>query len=340
MKTTPCKCGNTLFFDSTQCLGCGAVVGVCGSCSQITHVRTDDDGLTYCGQCDSQVAPCLNRTPHGICNVWTASDDPSGLCRYCRLTTVIPDLTAQGNIDRWRVLEGAKRRVLFGAASTGFPIDCASGELPLTFEFKADGDTPVATGHLNGCITINLREADPVEREKTRVEFGEPQRTLVGHFRHELGHYYWDRLVAPQHLDAFRRVFGNESEPCYESAKQRYYTEGPPANWQHEFISAYASMHPWEDFAESFGALLDMSAVVATALHFRLAVEPISDKSGADLDFDGLMKLYHRVGIVANELNRDMGLLDLVPEVFNVPARRKLQLVHRLARLQHDMIRC
>jgi hypothetical protein len=23
----------------------------------------------------------------------------------------------------------------------------------------------------------------------------EPYRTLLGHFRHEVGHYYWDRLV-------------------------------------------------------------------------------------------------------------------------------------------------
>jgi hypothetical protein len=222
--------------------------------------------------------------------------------------------------------------VLIGVAACGFPIECQSDELPLTFEFKADGEQPVATGHLNGCITINLREADPVEREKARVEFGEPQRTLVGHFRHELGHYYWDRLVKPKHLQAFRDVYGNEVEPSYETAKQAYYREGPPADWQTNFISAYASMHPWEDFAESFGTLLDMSAVVATAVHFRLPVEQIPPKPLVDYTFDELVKVYHRVGIVANELNRDMGLLDLVPEVFNASARRKLQFVHMLAR--------
>ncbi len=317
MFTSNCECGNVLFFDSFKCVGCGVDVGVCESCHQITPIRTNERRAARCERCHSRVTPCANREPNQICNVWSVHSDPAGLCRSCRLTRVIPDLTVTGNIDRWRALEAAKRRVLFDLTTAGLPFDNTpeTAAQPLSFEFKADGDGPVATGHADGRITINVREADPVEREKTRVEFGEHQRTLVGHFRHELGHYYWDLLVKPFQLDQFHRLFGNECDPPYDVAKQQYYEQGPQSDWQREFISAYASMHPWEDFAESFAALLDMMAVLRTARHFQMF--SVDDSDGND--FESILETYQRVGIAVNELNRDMGLLDLVPEVHNEP---------------------
>ena len=326
MQTSQCQCGNRLFFGSTKCVKCGLDVGRCEHCHEVTPVA-EKQGATHCGRCQRSVRPCANRTEHQVCNLWTAADETSALCRYCRLSVVIPDLSVEGNLQRWQALEMAKRRVLSGIHDVGFPYDGPATEhLPLTFQFKADGPKPVATGHANGCITINLREADPVERERARVAFGEPQRTLVGHFRHELGHYYWQLLVQPQRIEEFREIFGDERNPTYEEAKDAYYRDGPRDHWKQNYISAYASMHPWEDFAESFGAFMDLFAATTTAAHFGLL--PQSPAEGSP--FDALLKNYQRIGVVANELNRDMGLLDLVPEVFHRPIREKLKFIHSL----------
>lgn len=243
----------------------------------------------------------------------------------------MPDLSTDSNRDRWSALEAAKRRVLFGIENTGLlnPGVDESLDPPLTFEFKADGAEPIVTGHANGCITINLQEADPVERERARVEFDEPHRTLVGHFRHELGHYYWQTLVQRSRLNEFREVFGDEDDPPYEHAKQRYYRDGAPHDWQLDYVSAYASMHPWEDFAESFGTYLDLSAILSTANHFGLDNLPERDDT-----FASMLQAYQRIGLITNEFNRDMGLLDLVSEVFTEGVRKKLNFVHDLTKSQ------
>jgi hypothetical protein len=141
--------------------------------------------------------------------------------------------------------------------------------------------------------------------------------------RHELGHYYWERIVEQQRLIAFRERFGDERQPSYAEAKDRYYTQGPPTKWRDQFISAYATMHPWEDFAESFNSYMDMIAIVGTSNHFQ-RINVATDER----DFDRLLNAYVDVGIVANELNRDMGLLDLVPEVFTPPVVEKLRFIH------------
>ncbi len=317
MKTFQCSCGNTLFFGSTRCVGCGAKTGMCEACLTVTPV----DNNQACLSCNAIVVECANRAEK-VCNVWTTTQGP---CRFCATTTVIPDLAVEENREKWRLLEAAKRRVLVGVEAAGFPPGDTPGELPLTFEFKADGAKKVATGHADGCITINLREADPVHREKTRVEFNEPQRTLVGHFRHELGHYYWQRLVEPHCLEAFRSTFGDETKPSYADAQQAYYKTGPKPDWRQSYISGYATMHPWEDFAETFGAYIDMTTIMATATHFQILSTPDPQ------DFASLIRAYGQVGVIANELNRDMGLLDLVPEIFHAPVKEKLNFMHNLA---------
>ncbi len=207
----------------------------------------------------------------------------------------------------------------------GFPVPPSNDDKGpmLYFEFKDDLNGPVTTGHLNGCITIYLKEADSVFREVNRVEFGEAQRTLIGHFRHELGHYFWDRVVAPGPISQFRSVFGDETNPTYATAQAKYYSDGPLPRWQLSFVSAYASMHPWEDFAETFGLYQDIHAVLTTNSHFNA--------SDADLtDLDAMVKGYRELGIFVNELNRDMGLQDLVPEVFNDTITGKLRFIHSL----------
>jgi hypothetical protein len=326
MRSFRCACGNELFFDSTRCVKCGTDVGICGGCQAVVAPIKQAGGVQICPNpsCGNILVRCRNFRPAG-CNqyVYDGNSNHGELCECCRLTTILPDLTIAGNTEKWIELEAAKRRVLFLVKHLGFPIYSEPGTLPLSFEFKADTSLPAPTGHASGVITINIREADPIEREKARVQFGEPKRTLVGHIRHELGHYFWERLVKNQGIDAFRDLFGDERQPDYSIALQNYYSNGPKATWAGGYVSAYASMHPWEDFAETFSAYLDMQSVLFTARYFGV-VQPTSP------NFDSMLKAYQRIGIIANELNRDMGLLDLVPVVFTSTVSSKLVFVDSL----------
>ncbi|MEW4562753.1 putative zinc-binding metallopeptidase [Bremerella sp. JC770] len=333
MQTFRCQCGHKLFFGSTSCVSCDETVGLCPTCRNVTAWKSFEDGLWQCTNraCGQKLKLCQNRIDHKACNCAVAEDEvDQTLCHYCRLNQVIPDLSIDGNLVKWRRLEAAKRRALYGVESNGLPIGdpTRNDYLPLRFEFKEDAAEPVSTGHAGGLITINLKEADSVKREQTRVEFGEPQRTIVGHFRHELGHYYWDLLVEPAKLDAFRALFGNEQDPTYSQAQSDYYANGPKPNWQSQYISAYASMHPWEDFAESFAAYLDMTSIVSTAQSF-----PRISADVADGDFDAWLRTYREIGVMANEFNRDIGLLDLVPEIFNKSVTAKLRFMHDLSEI-------
>jgi len=326
MRSFLCQCGATLFFHSTHCLTCGRSTMLCPGCRSVSAVETRN-GAAVCQNCGAAVRRCRNRSEHEICNGAVPADSNRSLCRFCGFNRVIPDLSVAENLARWRRIEQAKRRVLFDVERIGLPIvsDADDPRPSLVFEFKSAGVAPVSTGHLSGVITMDLAEADSVHREKSRVEFGEPQRTLVGHFRHELGHYFWEVCVRPDRLEACRELFGDERDPTYAQAQKRYYDSGPLPNWRDSYVSAYATMHPWEDFAETFNAYLDMIAVVGTANHYdRLHAET------DDRDFKNLMDAYREIGVAANELNRDMGLLDLVPEVFTQPVRDKLRFVHEL----------
>lgn len=325
MQTFRCQCNHKLFFGSTTCVECQATVALCPGCRNVVALKPQVAGSWKCTNpdCGKQLKLCQNRLDYEACNVAVdLAEEGLPLCMYCRLNQVIPDLTVDGNLGKWRKLEAAKRRVLYGVQEVELPIGdpTMNDYLPLRFEFKADGVQPVSTGHANGVITINMDEADSVKREQTRVEFGEPQRTLIGHFRHELGHYYWDLLIKSERLEDFRELFGNEENPTYAESQEAYYQNGPQPDWQQEYISAYATMHPWEDFAESFAAWLDMHSIVSTAQSFPRLHADVPPN-----DFDAWLKAYREIGVMANEFNRDIGLLDLVPEIFTKPVVDKLR---------------
>ena len=194
------------------------------------------------------------------------------------------------------------------------------------------------TGHDNGLITINLAEADDSERERMRRQMGEPYRTLLGHFRHEIAHYYWDRLVrdAPG-IEAFRQLFGDERED-YGAALQRHYANGPPPDWQERFVTTYASTHPWEDWAETWAHYFHMVDTLETASAFGMRVRPRVTK-GADLstaiDFDPHSAALDRIvdswlplTFAVNSINRSMGIADLYPFVLAPPVIVKLSFIH------------
>lgn len=325
MQTSKCSCGNTLFFDSSLCVKCNRAAAMCWSCLAVTPVIDFANGSGKCGnsQCKQSLLLCANGREHGVCNrSLDPNDENNTLCSYCQLNETIPDLSVEGNHEKWRRLEAAKRRVLHQLESNGLPIHSEIDPV-LRFRFESDAVQPVVTGHADGCITINIREADDAERERLRVQFSEPQRTLVGHFRHELGHYYWELLVKPHRLERYRAVFGDETNPSYETARMNYYESGPAADWQSNYISAYASMHSWEDFAETFAAYLDILAILETSRQFRLC-------EGPSTKLEPMLNSYRQIGMIVNELNRDMGLIDLVPEVITPAVTEKLQFVHEL----------
>jgi hypothetical protein len=342
MRRFVCDCGNRLFFENTECLACGREVSWCPVCQTMTALANTGTGLR-CVKCSTELVKCANWNSHNVCNRSVAA--PSGIdsaspafCDCCRYNDTIPDLSVPGNLVHWHMLEQAKRRLIYGLDSLGLPHGAsADGFDPgLSFDFKGDSIEPqglwrsvgneerVFTGHDGGKITINIREADTIEREKLRVDLGEGHRTLIGHFRHEIGHYYWDLLVDgnAEMLARFRALFGDHENPTYGEALERHYAKGPPADWQISHISAYATMHPWEDWAETFAFYLDIVDVMETAADSRLLAVQVQS------DLEGLIKTYTRLGILLNELNRAMGLIDFLPELVVPDVVAKLQFVH------------
>ncbi|MFY9252621.1 MAG: putative zinc-binding metallopeptidase [Fuerstiella sp.] len=350
MRSFHCLCGSLAFFENTQCLSCSKELGWCPVCQNLTSLVAvaDKAGHYRCGnaECGSLLVKCHNYAVESVCNRCCAVPDspekPPEFCDYCRFNDTVPDLTVPGNRENWRRLEVAKRRLLYTLDLLQLPYGRQEDGVdpPLTFDFKADTthkpkwwwsmgrEERVYTGHAGGKITINVREADTVEREKARVLFQEAHRTVIGHFRHEIAHYYWQMLIEDVAEAEFLKVFGDHKNPGYTEAQTRYYKDGPVPNWETRFVSAYATMHPWEDFAETFATYLDMVSVLDTATHMKVAES--CDPTTATLP-DMLVR-YISLGVVLNEMNRAMGLTDLVPEIFGAPIAAKLQYVHDLVR--------
>jgi hypothetical protein len=369
VRTYPCVCGNTLFFDNSLCLACQKEVGFCPACRNVVALLPietpgSESGSHYrCSNalCGAELIKCHNYAAYQVCNRCVptetvarqdvASTKPTSesattlavLCDCCRFNATIPDLSVPGNQQKWYRLEAAKRRLFYDLSQLGLPYGTASDGIdpPLAFDFKADvipkadfwrrgakTAEKVYTGHANGRITINIREADDVEREKLRVELGEAHRTLIGHFRHEIGHYYWDMLVRGRREKEFIAVFGDHNHPTYAEALETYYKSGPPADWAERFISGYATMHPWEDFAETWATYLDMVSALDTAQYQGFGGH--SDPVHANLD--ELLARYRELGVALNEINRSQGLIDVVPEVLLPTLHDKFQFVHDLVR--------
>lgn len=320
----------------------------------MTSLLPDDGGQYRCGNgdCNELLGKCSNYSDHLVCNhcvpMSTQDTRPEGLCDYCDFNDTIPDLTVPGNREMWKRLEEAKRRLLYTLDLLRLPYGKKSdGTLPrLNFDFKADPvgkaeqwwwslgkEERVFTGHAGGKITINLREADTVEREKARVMFQEAHRTVIGHFRHEIAHYYWDMLVKEKCESEFKAVFGDHKRPTYADSQKAYYKDGPVADWQSSFVSSYAAMHPWEDFAETFATYLDMVSVLDTAKNMN--VQPSCDPVQSELS--EMVSHYIKLGVLLNEMNRAMGLIDYVPEILVPPVVTKMQYIHDLLRnAAHD----
>jgi hypothetical protein len=263
------------------------------------------------------------------------ADDPEPWCLSCRLTRVIPDLSRPQNRGLWYRTEVAKRRLIYSLLDLGLPVvgKHIDAEQGLAFEFRDD----VLTGHDEGVITLNIAEADDAERERRRTELHEPYRTLLGHFRHEIGHYYWNLLIrGSERLADWRRLFGDERAD-YGEALRRHYAEGPAADWHRNFVTAYAASHPWEDWAETWAHYLHMTDCLDTAAASGITLR--STHAGTTQrvkvpasgnDFDRLTSSWMSLTCVLNNLNRSMGMADAYPFVLPAPALAKLRFVHEL----------
>jgi hypothetical protein len=289
------------------------------------------------------VRMCQNHVDFAACNWAVAETDPEPLCLACRLNDVIPDLSKPGLHEAWRQLEAAKRRLLYSLYQLKLPVEGREEEAEggLRFAFlSGEKEQPVFTGHNDGLITINVAEADDPFREKMRARLGEAYRTVLGHFRHEIGHYYWDRLIKDSAwLPKYRELFGDETQD-YGEALERHYKEGAPADWAERYVSQYASMHPWEDWAETWAHYLHIFDTLGTAKAYGLRVvvgkgspegEKVVNTEEVSIDdFEGLTQDWVPLTLALNSLNRSMGLRDVYPFVLTPMALKKLRFVHQV----------
>lgn len=281
----------------------------------------------------AQRIDCANRELAG-CN-WLA-DRQGALCRSCRLTRTRPNTADAAGLEAFVVAERAKRRVLVQLLELGLP---GIKEGSLAFDLLSSAERPVTTGHADGVITIDLAESDDARREARRAQLGEPYRTMLGHLRHELGHYMEPLLIVGDEASAACRQLFGDDRVDYGEALERHYTEGPPADWQDRYVSAYATMHPWEDWAETFAHYLHITDTLETAGEFGVIVEgprAVADDSlatvpGANLgehDFATILESWLPLTYALNAINRSMGREDLYPFALAPAVVKKLSFVH------------
>lgn len=363
MKNFQCHCGNAIYFENTRCVVCGRTLGFLPDNQVVSALEPAGDNrwrALYAAAEGGLYRMCNNYKNDNVCNWMVPQADPAPFCHSCRLNQVIPNLTTIKNRELWYRIETAKRRLLFNLASLGLAVigRDQDRERGLAFQFLEDTNSAaefsdeivpehrVLTGHRAGMITINLAEADASMRERVREMFNEPYRTLLGHFRHEIGHYFWDRLIANgARVQEFRALFGDERTD-YQQALQRYYAEGTPVDWHNQYISGYATAHPWEDWAETWAHYLHMTATLDTAHHNGFAIKgrlvrpPAAALSNRTPDavgyfteavvFDDLIKDWEKLTLAMNALNRSMGLPDAYPFVLQAKVTEKLHFVHRI----------
>jgi hypothetical protein len=320
MKRFYCSCSSEVFFANKFCNACGDSLGFIPAQQSFINPFVID-GYRLCQNYET-----LN------CNWLIHDSDPNPQCCACRLTRIIPNLSINNNFQRWEKLEATKRRAFYMLLRLGLKIpdrQLKTGETPLLFDFLEDKRSNpeaaldfVYTGHADGVITMNVVEADDSYRNAAQELMNEAYRTLLGHFRHELGHFYWLHLAKnPPELLAFRDLFGDE-RVNYAAALEQFYNNGAGNDWQKSYISAYASSHPLEDWAETWAHYLHISETLETACSFGLI-----HSTGSLDNFHHWLSAWMEFSIVLNALNRSMGTSDPYPFVITETVKRKLQFI-------------
>lgn len=348
MKPYPCpNCGRPTHFEVRVCPNCAFTLGYDPTSDQLLFLGDGATTWRDAAGAEHGVVVCANNNDYQICN-WLVPN-AGDLCLACRHNRTIPDLTAPTVPERWAKIEAAKRRLFHTLLHLNLPIETvaeadANGTSPgLAFDFLYDpvgeqtGTVQITTGHDAGLITLNLLEADDVQRERMRTGLGEPYRTILGHFRHEVGHYYFSRLIedTPE-VEEFRKLFGDE-RISYEEAKSKHYGEGG-SGWSTDYVSAYATMHPWEDFAETFAHLMHIIDALATLDGFGMRMtkwswreeEPSVDFDPYHAETGQLVAEWGPFAFAENAINRSMGQPDLYPFQLSDTIVGKLDYINRL----------
>jgi len=344
MKIFQCgHCKHAIYFENVSCENCGHLTGYRDTDRTMLtfnplgkNLISDREGVAY--------KYCKNKE-HEVCNWVIEKESPEEFCSACQLNRTIPNLDdpESDNFENWQNLEVAKHRLIYQLQKMGLDLPSKlKNDEGLCFDFVERQNNPkLMTGHANGVITILIREGNSVLREQARKQMLEPYRTLVGHLRHEVGHYFWNQLVRdnPTILDECRAIFGND-ELDYGKALQQYYKMGAPKKWQENFISKYATSHPWEDWAETWAHYLHIMDMVETGYFFRLNVRPKGDtkvlKTRVSFDpyeikdFDRIIKKCVPLSFAVNSINRAMGIPDLYPFVISPAIIEKLRFIHKL----------
>jgi hypothetical protein len=313
-----------VFFENTVCLRCD------------TPLRFDPERLALVTMDQGEPwIDCANRGLAG-CN-WLAERE-GALCRSCELTRTRPSNSDAAGLEAFAVAERAKRRVLVQLLEFGLP---GIRQGALAFDLLSSAQQAVTTGHADGVVTIDLAESDDVRREARRRQLGEPYRTMLGHLRHELGHYMQPLVVVGDEAWALCRGLFGDDRSDYEAALERHYTEGPPADWQERHVSAYAAMHPWEDWAETFAHYLHITDTLETAREFGVLMQtpralgtesahrPVPPTNPSEGAFAQVLAGWLPLSYALNAINRSMGRDDLYPFTLAPAVVDKLSYVHR-----------
>ena len=371
MKTFKCSCEHhqMLFFESRYCVACERVVGVDDTFNKVEPYNLDEKSGYYfkANQPKVHYQKCDNHARYEVCNGMVnmeifvpVPDKDEVLCFACRFNETIPDLSIIEHIPLWKKMEVAKRRAIYTLKALSLPLDniLQNPKSGLSFDFTTDRDVndhflsklddheAVFTGHDSGHITINLAEADEVARSNTKLAMGEEYRTLLGHFRHELGHYYFEKLIAssPEKHELCKKYFGND-DLDYSKALEKHYEHGAPENWRDDFISEYATMHPYEDWAETWAHYMHIIDTLETAQNFNIT----GSVTGSAMDtgevgelklpqnnyffnsqtsISSILDTWMDFAIILNSLNRSMGMNDAYPFVLTQSVRTKLSFIH------------
>ncbi|WP_299322224.1 putative zinc-binding metallopeptidase [uncultured Maribacter sp.] len=351
MKLFQCtNCKNTVVFENNVCVNCGYLLGYSSYYNKIVALDTNVSKWEI-PELDGKTYEYCENFKHKVCNWLVDTSRGRKFCLACSLNRTIPHILDDANLAKWKHIEIAKHRLVYQLLRFSLPVvSKIEDELKgFCFDFLAKEDLPeeskdTKTGHANGVITLLISEADPVVREQVKQQMAERYRTLLGHFRHEVGHYFWDLLIRdnPEVLADFRNIFGDESK-SYADALTNHYNNGPQANWQQNFISKYASSHPWEDWAETWSHYLHLTDILETAYNFGLKSNPKitakqNIKMNASFDpyketsFEKIMDTGIPLLFTLNSMNRSMGEDDLYPFIISEPVKKKLAFIRNLVK--------
>ncbi|MGN6648067.1 MAG: zinc-binding metallopeptidase family protein [Cytophaga sp.] len=354
MKLFSCKhCNNTLYFENSICLSCRNPIGFDSSQLLMLTIQKNKTDSFYTDIQSKKTYKYCQNAQEATCNWLIPAESTSNFCIACELNRTIPPLTIAQNRERWHKIEIAKHRLIYSLLKLQLPIKKKVNNSPegIAFDFTVDHHAKsVTTGHQSGLITINIKEADEAERAKNKYDLNEKYRTLLGHFRHEIGHYYWDVLIKnnPKKLKKFRELFGDETVN-YQQALRNYYNN-PNKNTSNHYISIYATSHPWEDWAESWAHYMHLMDTVETAFNFGIQLDTeslqqrnisapkISDPYQVKKFID-IFNMWVPLGFAVNGLSRSMGHPEFYPFVISEEIVEKLSFIHKICkkhRLSND----